>query len=152
MNSSNSKNTEKEPKAISRHVFTIIALIILSFTMPFLLMFITMGLNSGPISDMAGIGFFIMFIFVLVLILPISIVSELGRRVLENRIKWWVSTPIMFLIYTGLSFLLLYSHSSIDFNELNLLDFYISIPIGVLGVIYWIVLLRSESFIKKVSS
>jgi len=130
-------------------VFIILSLIIVG-----ILGIINASPNQGRIADPGLVCFPLICLYGLFYLLFLAFISELGRYAFEERFKWWVSTPIMFIVYTMLIWLNFYPEylgSSMMFDKSHLHALFSSIPYGAYMGLYWIILLLSKLFFRKVT-
>ena len=128
--------------------------IILSLIIVFILGIINTSPNQGYLADPGLVCFPLICIMGLQYLLILAFISELGRYAFEERFKWWVSTPIMFTVFTVLLWLNFYPEffgSSMMFDKSHFHALYSCIPYGAYMGLYWIILLLSKSFFRKVS-
>jgi membrane protease YdiL (CAAX protease family) len=160
------RQMSENPKAISKHIFTAFATMVLTtvvlYAFTYINLVIKFGPNPGPFADMAGLGFCMcscLYLFLLFfLMVLIGVISELGKRLFQNKINQWQSTLLIFLFITVISILVLSLLVFIVFhNELTLsllltpvLD--TSAVIGVIGIVYWLILTNLNDIFAKMDA
>ena len=143
-------------RSFSQHIFSMFISVLITSVLLFVIIMINFASTSGPISDMAGVAFFygcpfLCLFFFLPVTLGIAGVSEIGRVYLGDKFKWWITTPIMFLIFLLISYsiLFLFGYKSSIFEQspstIHQLVFPLSIGISLFGFLYWAILLYSET-------
>ncbi len=133
-----------------RHIVAMFVTVFLTFVASIVETYINLvikyGSDSGTFADMAIIGFCIMcgvYCFLLFLLSGlIGVISEVGRMVFQGRLHWLASTVLMFIVFFGTSFLTVFSLALVVFqdNAAFVTALYVSIRIGVVGIVYWLTL------------
>lgn len=139
---------------IARHIFSVFGTIVLTILFSCASIYVSLVIKygsfpDGPYADMAGVGFgifFCGFLFLLFLLLVvIGFVSEFGKKIFQGKLNQWVSTPLMFVFYTGISLLILFLLETFIVHDRYSIYWWFppvfgtSLKIGSVGVIYWLI-------------
>jgi len=135
---------------LARHILSFLATVFLAVILfcvvPYIRLAVEYGPNPGPIADMTGIGFIFWFsicgILFFVIFGLIAGLSEFGRRVLLPRIHFLATTLLMSACFFAISFLIPFALLTLLLPEFSPINsaLAVSIRIGPLGVVYWLVL------------
>lgn len=155
----------QNPNTITKHIFSIFTTIVLTTLFSCASIYINLVIEygsfpDGPIADMAGLGFgifFCGFLFLLFLLLVvIGIVSEFGKKVFQGKLNQWVSTPLMFVFFTGTSLLILFLlETFVVHDKFSIFWWFtpgLAITIGVIGCVYWLIFNSLDFILAKLAS